>query len=581
MHSTFPLFPRRRLLLTLLLWAACFIGTMTAQSTDAEQADWVNTQYSRIGDLSEITDAGICLIVSADADKPYLMGAALDANNKTKLQGLKYTLDPKGKLSIKKADRVWKIRQAGRGHVVLVAAATGKTLTRKKGGGLGMMWGDSDSALARWELIQTGEGTFRLLDPEAAERGIRLGQSSPTHFFFDNYELSDTYHLAFYHPSEEGAADMPGDGARVALHNDGRVLAANGTGIASEPYELTDGSLAPSDEVAIWNCQHTSATTFTLHNAEGYLGYDLHPTPAATNWKYAAGRIMTTEDSPRRLAYDPAGGTWVLTAPSSALTDAGFAPVAADPSRSLTPQGTCALHGGWSAKALAGLEMGDVKCLDLTGISLPRHMRDFTTDLTTRNMPIFVAGEGVSSIPSSWRFVVSVGTSNRLLRPTELIDGAPFYSDRPFKVREGQLTYERRVPAGTNWLTICLPFTLSHRSGTAYHVRGVNGESLVVSEEINLQAGMPYLFYTEPGSTLSFSSMEGDVATCPWSDETLWGTFEGMTVGENDPPAYMLHPTDNTFRHAAPGSRLAPFRACLPLPASQGAAPLRLKLPQP
>lgn len=581
MHRTLPFPFPTRMLLTLTLWAALLTGSMMAQSTGAEQADWVNSQYSRIDDLSEITDGGVYLIVSADPDKPYLMGAALDANNKTKLQGLKYTLDNKGKLSIKKADRVWRIRQVGEGRVALVAAVTGKTLTRKKAGSLGLTWGDGQTALTQWTLIQTGEGTFRLLDPDATNRGIRLGQSSPTHFFFDNYELSDTYHLAFYHPSEEGSADMPGDGARVALCNSGRVLAANGAGIASEAYELTDGLLAPADEVAAWQCRHTGASTFTLHSAEGYMGYDLRPTPTATDWRYAAGRIMTTEDSPRRLAYDPAIGNWVLTTPSSNLPDAGFVTLAAEPSRSLTPQGGCTLHGGWSADALAALDMGDVKYLDLTGIALPCHMRSFSTDLTTRNMPIFVTEGVTGSIPASWRFVVSVGTTNRLLRQTELLDGVPFYSDRPFRVREGQLTYERRVPADANWLTSCLPFTLSLRSGTAYHVRGVSGEAIVVSEEISLQAGMPYLLCVEPGSTLSFSSLEGDIAISPWSDETLCGTYVGMTVGEGDSPTYMLHPTDQAFRRAAAGSRLAPFRACLPLPSSWGAAPLRLKLPRP
>lgn len=216
------------------------------------------------------------------------------------------------------------------------------------------------------------------------------------------------------------------------------------------------------------------------------------------------------------------------------------------------------LHGDVTPEAFGALlentDVTDVLSVDLTtaksvaGITLAEMQSQFSDNT------LFVATAATGISGSN---LIVDGVCDNLI----ITDGKPFAAPNDFTA--GRATYERQMPSGSAWGTICLPCTVSSNDKVTYYTQGTVADgvlTLVVAETV--PAGTPAIFHTT-GAKLSTIST-GDVkanANDAVSEITLMGTYSPLVV--TDENAYYIKSNKFWRRSNDVGGyfTVAPFRA--------------------
>lgn len=470
---------------------------------------------------------------------------------------------------------------------------------------------NSESTTCKWFIVSNNDGTFAIRPKQNSNRGICSQFYTQAYTDrFGNYLNPQSLYL--YKLNEDfgntsGQALRPTDGSKVAIGWGDNLWTSKATHVADATnLILSNGDVAQDDNYTPLICRYESGTTFTLTDeaTQRYLSADLTLTTEKTTWQVTNGYITTTtpDGTLRTLCYAPKQNAWkMLTTDEATKQNANgalFYPIAAAAQIQTNTQGVTTLSGGWSATKLATLDWTGTKCLDLTHISLPKHLLPYTNTPETQNLPIFVAKAASATIPADWNFVVACGSNaNELLRTTELADKDPFFTDRPIHVAKGILTYKRHVSQEIKWQTLCLPFgtETTPKDFTTYEFSELNGNEVNLTPVSSLKSGTAYVLYlnddagNSPYNAWTLSNVECTLTTSIPSKATMYGTYEKIQFSNSAEQTYMLHAASNTFRLAANGSTLPPFRAALQLTnealqkaktaaTQSGTTPKRLKL---
>lgn len=545
---------------SLFLTLICTLTGLQAKDITDERA---TTTFRRIAQLSEIDDYAYYAIVFPDN---YQNAVAVSTTLFKQTRLLAYDVGGAAGDEVNvPVDKVaWTFKLLGNGLVEMHAVSGNGVLRRTTANDAGLSFADTPDAQCTWQIVSLGNGRFNFCEPNTG-RGLSRSISGDTQYF-DNFKNPPkngfcVYRFSTRYSDQTGQARLPADGCTVTLCNEGFVPLGTGTAADATDYMLCDGQLARMPGMLLWTCEQTGGNDFALRTGADYLGYDLQPHAERAVWRITGGHVCTTETTPRYLCYDAVRHAWQVVNETDALVTALPTNVADAPQRHTADNGICYLTGGWCADALANVELADAYCLDLTEAVLPRAPRPFNQAAATANMPVFVSAGMTHCVPASWPFVVSCSASERtLLRPYTLKDREPFFTDRSFKVSAGQLTYSR--PADGSWQTLCLPFTAKVTDFKAAELTAATADgTLSFADRTTIEAGHAYIVKAQ--GSLQVGSTAGEVAPNLSLSGALQGSFMPFEVKATADGIYLLVPQTSTFRHAAAGSRLAPFRAFL------------------
>lgn len=540
-------------------------------------------QLQRVTALSEIDSEGSYGFVCLNSQGQQV--ALRDWLSRGRMLGQNFGTGLSDHLTLSSDSCLWNVEKDSDGNVHLLSVRVRHFLQRVSETKADLMWNKSATELSQWQLTEADEGRFLLSATGSSSRRLSMNYTSSQGDVFGNYSQSDTPMFYIYRtdgkseetdkptvPTISGEATKPGDGQRVAVWAADYCLTASGEGLTDSGLRLLDESLAPSNRYSSLTCHWQDNDCFALVDSDGkYLDYSLHPSAASVAWRVIDGTIQTVEAKPRTLCFYPKQKLWQLvgSATTEGLQPARFLPIATAPESSRKANGTLCLTGGWSASALASLDLSQASGLDLSALSLPVQLLPFEAELARRNLPIYIVKGAAALVPESWRFVVACdGEKASLLQTTTLTDCSPLVVDRPITLRAGQMNYVRSISAA-GWQTLSLPFVaqMTSTSATAFSVRQQGGDSLEIHAEPLLSADGAYLLRLKEPQTLTLTNT--DCTLHPFSSSsmgaTLYATFQPITVEQTEDAVYLLSPSSQQFVHAAAGSRLAPFRAYLKL----------------
>ena len=552
-----------------LLLGCCLSLLETAVAQRVSDGLELPADFVRVKQLSELTTEGWYTLGGVDVEGHlvYMMNEVL---SNRKMDAINSLREPPESQRFQNTRLIWRMVRLDNNSIALQSGLDGTFLTRKHDGELGLQLTNKQTEQARWQ-VRTGKfGDFLLADPTAPNRTLSVitnmnGQG--TYSCFDNYSQSDSPGLCIYKKPQRaievpGYVELPAEGQRLVLYDEQQFRQLDGGAASVHDYALADGTLAPDGEMDIWTCRYRGMHHFVLERDGIFLTYDLVAGSQADEWQILKGYLCTVEEQPRYLCYDAPSSRWTVRMADEAAAMAHWAAVAASPQRQVDGAGVCRLYGGWSASALSALDWQGVRCLDLTAISLPLQARDFSGVAETANLPVFVSEKSQDLVPGSWNFVVTCGIKNRLLRPTMLVDGASFYTDRAFSVEAGQMEYVRECTGEDEWQTLCLPFDVRSPEVPLAVLVGCTGEALEFEPVTEVKGGCPCLIPTSGMSGFSVSSEACTVAAGCGRMAVMQGSYQEILV-QPGKSGFFLAPGGMSFDQAAPGSHLAPFRAYL------------------
>lgn len=565
---------------------AIMLQVLCVEAIMASTTDLLPGKFVQVTHTNQLTSDGYYILGAvSNSGKFSFASYKMLGSSKDRIQGYLHEAGVETSFTCTKLDVVWRIKLTTSNIVTLTSAYNNQYLQRKGNNQIGLRFVKSKDSDCEWMLSHTQGGTFKLQTPNS---------SSARYFsicFFDkgsdcfgnyaNYESADIhiYKLVQDITTTEGQATCPRNQSVVALYNKGYGRKAQGTPLDMSSNILRNGLLAPSPDIQSWICQCLSDSTFKLFNQSRntYLGYNLAESSTSVVWKVANGYIQSTESQPRYLCYLVDKNTWAVLDKKditlSSMEAGTFCEIAEEPSKTTTANGVCILRGGWDTNKLAQLEMEDVKCLDLTNISLPSQLIAFTHQAESKNMPIFVQDNEKDNLPESWAFIVTCQQNkNLLLRVTELADREPFFTDRPIIVGTNQMIYKRPLWQHDLWQTLYLPFEAKIPAGLiADRVSVDENNMLSFTQCILIQAAEPCIIRYEaplqyaPDAYLTFTSNACTIAPTTTVSSKFRGVYDKIRVTSEADAIYLLNQTGDTFIHAAAGSTLSPFRAYLQL----------------
>lgn len=589
-----------------LLWLQAMAGFAYVGAKAAETGGGLlPAEFSRVRSLSEIASGNHILIGACDAGSGqlYLLScAAYTKKSGKKLTAYLHRAGAEEKFTPSASAVLWQIsRDAETGEVALLAPDSAKYLSRE---------GDSNTALTlkaadtadgtRWGIGENADGTFVLYAPgsspqQTGSRRLALDASGTPAVFAHYAGIGYAYELYIYKRSGETGVTTPdappADGTTVSLRDANSALLPGGTSCDITALHLSDGTLAPTPSLAVWRTECGEDGTFVLKDTLSglYLGENLENSAMPQRWTVTDGHVATAGDMPRLLCHDRTSGKWLLCALGSTLPQNTYAATVAavkpQPTLHTDEAGVTTLEGGWTGEALSSADLSSTLCLDLTRLALPLDAGTLSGLSEDANTPIFVSASQATYTPAGWRFVVLCSAEANTLRDdTRLNDRIPFHTDRPVTFSSAEMSYSRDLGNGLLWQTLCLPFPCKIPDGLyAAEVYADAAATLSATSANAIEAGKAYLIRrrsAESPTEFTFTSTPGTQMPAAPADahsgDTLQGTMKPLTVSADGGKNYMLRSAENTFRHAAAGSRLAPFRALLRLPADTGAATLSL-----
>lgn len=563
----------------LRLWLMLSVVLPVAVAPLAAQTE--AARFVRLGSADAVTPGARYIVSSIDEFGVLRYLSASISSNK-KAVTYKHSAGPEAEVTCTEPLVIWTLEAQPDGQMALRHSASGKYLQRLTNGALGLTLTASPDGRAAWTLERLGHDAFVLRDATADNRALQLRGDKATAVYFDNYTYAGTPQALYLYREltdfthVQGPNVQPAVGSQWVLAQTGRVRTAQGAAADATDCLLANGTLCPSQPGAAYTVQAAGSEGYALQADDGtYLGYDLMPQTQPAAWLLERGKWRTAEAQPRYLCTLP-NGEW-QTLDADAATRQGASPavlcaLADAPTSALNAQGVLRLQGGWSASALAAVSFKGVRCLDLTPTSLPLAARAFEQEAETPNLPVFVPAAEQSVVPAAWPFVVACGAEGHaLLTTVQLVDRAPFFTDRPFQVQAGQMTYSREGWHDANFQTLCLPFPATVSPDFSLYVTTGCDADRVLFDPVSatLPACTPclvrYRSASAYGSSCAFQSAAGTVPVTPSQAAAglLRGTFAPCVQAADATTVYYLHAAGTAFVLPAAGSRLSPFRAML------------------
>ncbi len=589
-----------------LLWLQAMAGFayVGAQKADEDEG-LLPAEFCRVSSLSEIASGNHILIGACDAEsgKFYLLSCVAGGSKSAKkLTAYLHRAGTEERFTTSTSAVLWQLtRDTETGEVALLSPDSAKCLSRDGETNTQLTLKDAEeSGDTRWGVAECGDGTFMLYAPgsspqQSGSRHLSLNASVTPAVFAHYAGAGYAYGLYIYKRSGEDGGSTPdappADGTTVSLCEGTTALLSGGASCDISALRLSDGTLAPSPALAAWRVECKVDGTFALKDTLSgqYLGENLTNSPTAQLWSVTNGRIATAGDAPRLLCHDRESGKWFLFPSGSTLPQgtyaANAAQVKAQPTQHTDAAGVTTLEGGWTGEALSSADFSATLCLDLTNLALPLEAGTLGGLAEEGNTPVFVAASQASYTPAGWPFVMVCGSAANTLRDdTQLADRKPFHTDRAITLSGAHISYSRDMGDALLWQTLCLPFPCETPAGLIAEELTADGDgTLSATAASSLEAGKAYLVRrksAESPTSFTFTSTLGAKIpakpTAAHTSDALQGTMSPLTVTEDGGKTYMLRSAENTFRLAAAGSRLAPFRAALRLPADTKAATLKL-----
>ena len=136
-----------------------------------------------------------------------------------------------------------------------------------------------------------------------------------------------------------------------------------------------------------------------------------------------------------------------------------------------------------------------------------------------------------------------IGATGETLATENLVldDGKDFVAYEPFAAKEA--SYNRDIPEGSTWGTLCLPFAIDQSKETGckfYRLTGIDNDCITLEsyEGAEIPAGTPVLFKMNEGvKTLSISAQDADLVKEPVAgtdtDVNLVGSFTKIGGKDN------------------------------------------------
>ena len=517
-------------------------------------------------------DGSTCILASANTKGVmYALSSEKEGGKINKMKSKKLEKNEAGDVVMPTGDCQWIIERVGDNGIRLRTSDGERYLTRKGDEKTDLVLEDAPSDMALWYAEVTTDAEYHLYATAEKVRQLALDQNTSGGFSFANYSTSyiGEQAIVIYQKQSipHGYNQKPQQGQNVCLASPDLLQSRLNDGSTSLTYDalLFDGSMARWDDLAVWSVENIDDMSFALKGKTGYLSYHLTEDGERMGWSVDNdGWLCTMEENPRYLAFSNA--TWRLVSQKSEAEASGrLAIVADEPTRHVSEQSVSVLEGGWTASKLASLSFEGVKCLDLTAISLPVHTKDFETSLSSFNVPILVRQEEEEVVSRSWRFVVACGSDGNVLSDgcLEIADKQPLFTDRDIKIRAGQVVYHRSGMKEKQWQTFSLPFDAGVVSGMLYQLVGEKDDVLNFEKTVQVKADEGYIGMATENGMVSFSSKAGFIHHSSNVSSELIGIAVPLVVEETNEATYMLHPTEQCFKRAAVGSRLAPFRAYL------------------
>lgn len=592
-----------------LLWLQAmagfaYVGTQTAD----EAGELLPADFCRVRSLSEIASGNHILIGACDTEsgKFYLLSCVAGGSKSAKkLTAYLHRAGAEERFATGTSAVLWQLtRDTETGEIALLSPDSAKCLSRDGEANTQLTLKDAEeSGDTRWGVAECGDGTFMIYAPgsspqQSGSRHLSLNASVTPAVFAHYAGAGYAYGLYIYKRSGEDGGSTPdappADGTTVSLCEGTSALLPGGTSCDISALRLSDGTLAPSPALAAWRTECKEDGTFALKDTLSgqYLGENLTSSPTIQLWSVTNGRIATAGDALRLLCHDRESGKWLLLPSGSTLPQgtyaASAAQVKAPPTLHTDAAGVTTLEGGWTGEALSSADFSATLCLDLTNLALPLEAGTLGGLSGEGNTPIFVAASQASYAPAGWPFVVLCGAEANTLRDdTRLADRKPFRTDRAITLSGARVSYYRDLGDALLWQTLCLPFPCETPAGLIAEEVTANGDgTLSATAASSIEAGKAYLIRrksAESPTEFTFTSTLGATVpaepTAAHTGDALQGTMSPLTLTEEGGKTYMLRSAENTFRHAAAGSRLAPFRAALRMPAKSKATALKLPVP--
>lgn len=538
--------------------------------------------------LSDDVDEGIYVISGLNENSNECFLQSIQAKNKTKLCAVSLS-KPGNKIEVTDANLLWQIKRKNSDKLVLYSPTTHTYLTRKKANTVDLILNTNETSMAEWSYKIKADGRLFLYDGNRTLVPHKDYNVDEDVSYFGNYSTyyeleTDLKGLALYQVANvqvSGKIAFPTDGQRVCLASSSTLRMQNGGEAFIDDALLSNGSVAPIDGLQLLTVELSSAATFRLCCEGGYLSYDLTPSSTPCEWQVKEGCLCTVETEPRFVAYT--SNHWGLCSADVLKTPTQWLQVAPTAQQAVNSKGVCFLSGGWSAEALQNLLLTDaVRCIDMTTLSLPVKQFAFTSTVN-KNIPIFI--DEATSVPTTWRFVVRCcAAGNRLLDASlHMVDKAVFSTDRPFSVADGQITYERSEQTEKGWETLSLPFKAKVvGEAKLYDFERFSNDTLLCNEVKQTVEGKGYLVYREAAQKLVLTSVAGEVRVPTEVEQAaLWlqPTMQPLQVDNSQTlrATYLLQRSSSSFRLAATGSKLAPFRAYLQMNEKKKALHFKIK----
>ena len=180
-----------------------------------------------------------------------------------------------------------------------------------------------------------------------------------------------------------------------------------------------------------------------------------------------------------------------------------------------------------------------------------------------------IATDLTSNMPSESNLLVKVKTgssvtgtniiNNKTCTNLVLTDAKPFgYKE---DITATSATYSRNVT--NSFGTICLPFAVSSDDDVQYYtLNKIENNTLYLTKQDNIDAGVPAIFEMKNGTTLTATASDATVKGSVVNGEgdlKLIGTFAGETITTNLENSYFIN--SNKFWKATNSITVAPFRA--------------------
>lgn len=564
---------------SIFLFAFFLLSLLTmAQEAEKPVLPTTFTQQSLVNDVAE----GYYVLSGLNENDNECFLQSVQAKNKTKLCAVSLSRTD-NKVTISDEKLLWQVIKTSAGKVLLYSPTEKKYLVRKKANSVDVALNAKANDLAEWSYKVTNDGRLSLYEGNRVLVPHKDYNADEDVSYFGNYSSTysekDVRGLALYASSNattSGIITMPTQGQRMCLTSRSTYQTKGGSEMPLNDVLLNNGRIAQTAQMQLLTVELTSATTFCLLTDEGYLSYDMTFSSSPVEWQVQNGCLATVEEFPRFLNYN--AGRWYLCSVASLSAPSQWREVVDEPQQSISDKGVCSLKGGWTADALQNLTItDDVKCLDLTVVSLP--IKNFEWNaLQQKNIPLFVNAS--DPVPSTWRFVVRCSaTENRLLDAALLLtDKVPFYTDRPIRIAKGQVVYKRTSCTDKGWETLSLPFAATISEGAkAYVYDKLENDTLVCKEAVQIDNGYGYLVYREAGQILTLTSLAGEMkSNVEALTSGLLPNMNLMMVSAKTPSIYLLQRSASTFRRAAVGSKLAPFRAYFER--NEGRASLKIRI---